>query len=59
VNWLAWYQDSGDKAKEYKDKDLPILAIQFQEFFDVAIPKQGRIPRRILASLAKEIREIL
>eukprot|EP00978_Attheya_sp_CCMP212_P037897 scaffold182673_cov65-Attheya_sp.AAC.1 len=59
TNWLAWYQDSGDEAKEYKEKDLPILAIQFQEFLDVTIPKLGIIPPRILTSVAKEIREIL
>eukprot|EP00978_Attheya_sp_CCMP212_P000714 scaffold1423_cov39-Attheya_sp.AAC.1 len=59
ANWLAWYQNIGDKAKDYKQKDLPILAIQFEEFFDVIIPKQGKIPSRILASVAKEIREIL
>jgi hypothetical protein len=58
AKWLLWYEGS-DKGKEFEIKDLPVLAKQFQEFFGVAIPKEGRIPPRILDGVAKEIRKIL
>jgi hypothetical protein len=58
AKWLLWYEGS-DKAKEFERKDLPVPAKQFQEFFGVAIPKEGRIPPRILDGVAKQIRKIL
>jgi hypothetical protein len=60
ANWLPWYQKS-EKAKDFERKDLPDLAIQFRDFWDVTIPEdvRGRMPPRILNGVAKEIRRIL
>jgi hypothetical protein len=64
AKWLLWYQKS-DEDKEFERKDLPALAIQFREYWDVTISEdeQGRIPGRmppgILSGVAKEIRRIL
>jgi hypothetical protein len=61
AHWLPWYENRNDKTKEYERKDLPVLAIQFRDFWDVTIPKdeQGRIPVRLLTAVAEEIRKIL
>jgi hypothetical protein len=60
ANWSHWYQKS-DKAKEFERKDLPVLAIQFRDFWDVTIPEdvEGRIPPCVLNGVGREIRRIL
>jgi hypothetical protein len=39
ANWLPWYQES-DTTKESEHSDLPVLAIQFREFWNVKISRR-------------------
>jgi hypothetical protein len=59
-NWLLWYQKD-DKMREFELVDLPLIAKEFADAWDVTIEEdnKGRIPRRILASVGIEIRQIL
>jgi hypothetical protein len=54
---------NGNKAREYKRKDLRSLAFEFRKFWKVEIPENITEPRRIgsviLDSVGKEIRELL
>jgi hypothetical protein len=63
ANWLLWYQKefSHGNAREFEQIDLPLIAHEFSEMWAVTIryDEQGRIPRRILAGVQMEIREIL
>jgi hypothetical protein len=63
ANWLLWYQKdaSNGKAREFELMDLPLIAKEFSKSWAVTISvdDQGTIPRRILAGVGIEIREIL
>jgi hypothetical protein len=63
ANWLLWYQKeySHEEAREFEQIDLPLIAKEFSEMWavNIVVDHQGRIPRRILAGVQIEIREIL
>jgi hypothetical protein len=49
------------KAREFGQIDLPLIAQEFSEIWavNIEVDYQGKIPRRILAGVGVEIREIL
>jgi hypothetical protein len=62
ANWLLWYyKDNSNGAKEFEQIDLPLIAKEFSKMWavNIDVDEQGRIRLRILAGVAREIREIL
>jgi hypothetical protein len=62
ANWLQWYQedDSHGKFTEFQQKDLPLIAAEFRDVWDVVLPKnQSRIQPRMLTAIGNEIRAVL